>query len=1086
MAETGQLLQSSPWGYAHHKILLNALGKPVDYEFIDANRAFAKLMGWEEKDFLGRRASELFPEKGVPGFDWIGFYGAVALSGESALRKYFSEVLGKWYRLQAFPSQEGCVTALFVEIALEKEISSISGFPRETFGSERTGECCGPEERGFRAFFETMDDMIFIADREGKIFYVNPEMTKKLGYTLEELRNMYLLDLRPRNRREEAKEYLQEMFAGRRNTCPLPLETKEGALLPAETRVWLGEWDGTEALFGICKDLSREQEALQKFNKVFQSNPAPMALSDMKDRLFTEVNQAFLDYLEYTEEEVLGKTGERLNIFGDIQQLKALRAEVYRKGSVRRWELEFRTKSGAFREGLFSGEVVESQGKPYLLSVIVDMTDRKRAERELASQAKMQEMLMHTAKRYINMSLEEMDSTVEDSLGEISRFVKAHRAYVFDYHWDRQTCSNTYEWCDAGIVSQKEILQELPLEGIPWWTETHRRGKALYIPDVSALPEEDEVREILEPQGVQSLMTVPMMHSGECVGFVGFDSVLHRHAYSAREKSLLEVFAEIMVNVKIRKALENRLIEEKENAQAASRAKSEFLANMSHEIRTPLNGVIGFTDLLRHTPLSSVQEEYLRNAHASGHALLEIIDDILDFSKIEAGKLDLEIVKTDLLDLAEESVSIVRYGADQKGLKVFLDLDPAMPRYAFVDPVRLRQVLANLLSNAVKFTEKGKVTLAIRFAPQNVGRGKISFSVRDTGIGIDQEEQAKLFRAFSQGDSSTTRKFGGTGLGLVISEKLVRKMGGSIELYSLPGRGSTFFFSIDVFCENEMDSSKKVEEKVSFDKSASVTILIAEDHSMNMLLLKKYLRSFVPLASLLEAKNGVEAVREAFDKEPTLLFMDVQMPEMDGNEATRIIRNREKGTKKHLPIIGLTAGALDTERETSLQAGMDDFLTKPLAPERLERILGKYLAVKKRAGENAPLERLEEEVLHFDAALLLKDVGDSDFFEDLLETALDSFPKNLASLKEALAEEDYSGAIQVVRLLKGSASNMRFYYVENLTKNMEEAILQGYSRKIQHLQESLEEEWEILVHLLLRRRERNSHYSAEGGVEGFP
>lgn len=1049
----------------------------MDYEFLDANRAFEKLMGWEGKEFLGRRASELFSEKGASGFDWMGLYGSVALSGESVLCEYFSEVLGKWYRLQAFASEEGYVTALFVDMPLEKELSSASGISWETLGSEREGEYFGSEERNFRVFFETMDDMTFIANREGKILYVNPGATKKLGYTLEELRNMYLVDLRPRNRRKEAKEYIQEMFAGRRNTCPLPMETKEGILLPAETRVWLGEWNGGEALFGICKDLSREQEALQKFNKVFQSNPAPMALSGMKDRLFTEVNQAFLDYLEYTEEEVLGKTGEGLNIFWDIRQLQALRKDVYEKGSVRCWELTFRTKSGALREGLFSGEVVESQGKPYLLSVIADMTDRKRAERELALQAKMQEMLMHTAKRYINMSLEEMEYNVEDSLGEISRFVGAHRAYVFDYHWDRRICSNTYEWCDTGIEPQKEFLREVPLEEIPWWEETHRRGEALYIPDVSALPEDDGVRNILEPQGIQSLMTVPMMHAGECVGFVGFDSVLHRHTYSKREKSLLEVFAEIMVNVKIRKTLENRLVEEKENAQAASRAKSEFLANMSHEIRTPLNGVIGFTDLLRYTPLSSIQEEYLRNARTSGHALLGIVDDILDFSKIEAGKLELEILKTDLVDLAEQSVNIVRYGADQRGLKVFLELDPSMPRYAFVDPVRLRQVLANLLSNAVKFTEKGEVALEIRFFPKNSGRGKIAFSVRDTGIGISREEQVKLFQAFSQGDSSTTRRFGGTGLGLVISEKLVRKMGGSIELQSLPGKGSTFSFSIEVFCENETEPSKEAEEEVFFDKNAPVTILIAEDHPINMLLLKKYLRCLVPLASLLEAKNGVEAVKVALEKEPTLLFMDVQMPEMDGNEATRIIRKREAGTEKHLPIIGLTAGALNTEKETSLRAGMDDFLTKPLAPERLEQILGKYLTVKKSSGENLPLERPEEEVLHFDAALLRKDVKDSDFFEELLETALDSFPKNLASLNAMLGEEDYSGAAQVAHLLKGSASNMRFYYLESLARAMEKAISQGSAGKIRHLRQSLEEEWELLVPLLLRRGEGISGYS---------
>ncbi len=651
-------------------------------------------------------------------------------------------------------------------------------------------------EENFRTFFETMGDMVFIANREGKILYANPCVTEKLGYTPEELQNIHLLNLHPAVARDEAEHIFRELLEEGRESCPLPLETKRGALIPAETRAWLGQWNGQEAVFGISKDLSKEQEALQKFNKLFEANPALMAVASASNLKILEVNQAFLAALGYTREEVLGKTSTELNLFVDTEKRTEIREALRAFRPLRNLDLRLRTKSGDIREGLFSGEMIESQGERYFLVVMTDITERKRAEQEVGLQVEMQEVLMHTAKACINMPLEGMAGTVEHFLGEISRFVGADRAYVFIYDWDAKTCSNTYEWCDQGISSQKKSLQRVSLDVAPWWPEAHRRGETLHISDAPALFREKGLRDVLEPQGIVSLMAVPMMDAGSCVGFVGFDSVKEHHRYSEREKALLEIFAEIMVNLRTREALEQRLIQEKEKAQAANRAKTEFLSNMSHEIRTPLNGVIGFTELLQYTPLTPIQEEYVANANASGHILLSIVNDILDFSKIEAGRLDLEIVKTNLPELAEQSISMVACVADQKGLELLLDLDPALPRYAFVDPVRLKQVLANLLSNAVKFTECGEVALQVRFTPKGAYRGIFTFSVRDTGIGIGKEEQKKLFHAFSQADASTTRKFGGTGLGLAISEKLVRKMGGTIKLKSAPEKGSTFFFSI--------------------------------------------------------------------------------------------------------------------------------------------------------------------------------------------------------------------------------------------------------------------------------------------------
>jgi PAS domain S-box-containing protein len=486
------------------------------------------------------------------------------------------------------------------------------------------------------------------------------------------------------------------------------------------------------------------------------------------------------------------------------KQLKLLQ-DLFEPGEI--------TLAGIMRNsrllGLFT--IVMPAGQKLNRETLVDiftrqvglMLERNFAEEKLRHQAYLLEILMKIASTYINVPLGDMEKTIRQSLAELAAFARADRVYIFEYDWDRQFCRNTHEWCTEGVAPQMEQLQQVPFELMMPLIEVHKTGRPLDIPDVSSLPDGSFMRDHLMAQDIKSLITLPLMKGGKCIGFVGFDSVREHYSYSDREKDLLKLYADMLVNIKKRAELENQLVIEKEKAQAANKTKSEFLANMSHELRTPLNGIIGFTDLLEATPMNNIQKMYLENVSISANVLMGIINDILDFSRIEAGRMELHPVRTDVVSLVEQTMAIMDYQAAKKGLRIFYEIQPDFPRYAEVDPVRLKQVLMNLLNNAVKFTEEGEVELTAGFEASDDKVGKLFFHVRDTGIGITEEQRSKLFQAFSQVDSSISRRFGGTGLGLIISSQLVEQMEGSLGMESTFGVGSTFFFWIPAPYEAE-------------------------------------------------------------------------------------------------------------------------------------------------------------------------------------------------------------------------------------------------------------------------------------------
>lgn len=631
-------------------------------------------------------------------------------------------------------------------------------------------------------------------------------------------------------------------------------------------------------------------------------------------------------------------------------------------------EIHFRGKSTTHGlrklSCIMRAQGVFGAGSPtHLIGILSDHTELELARTETLKKTQLEELIINVSINLMRASLDSIDEVITNALRDTSTFVGADRAYRIDYDWKNAICSNTHEWCAAGIKPEIDNLQNVPVSEIPLWTSSHRKGLPFIVSSVSALPAGHPLREILEPQNIKSLVTLPIKNADECMGFIGFDSVRSPRHYSLVEISLLELLAQLIANAEVRRRREKELLDTLAQleesrlsaltmaniARSASEAKSRFLATMSHEIRTPLHAVLGLSELLEDQLTSPQQRDLIDAIRAAGKTLTELIGDILDISRIESGNAVLEKRNFFLQELIEEAKSVVN--SAQKATDTVVRICDAPAISVNQDKAKIRQILMNLLSNAIKFTPTGEVVLEVYLSGhQESNSSTLNIKVSDTGIGMSREVLKRIHEPFYQASRNLASSAHGTGLGLPIVFNLVDLMSGSISIESEPERGSCFWVRIpvEVAKTHPIDGVARLKEEPSpADEDhkpnlRSVRILIAEDNPMNQMLIKAHLTKESADTTFVE--NGSQALEQVIQGEFDIILMDCQMPVMDGFEATRLIRQHLNSTgNRQTPIIAVTANAVEGDLERCIAAGMNAMLKKPFNRKQLLGVLGSWL-----------------------------------------------------------------------------------------------------------------------------------------------
>ena len=898
----------------------------------------------------------------------------------------------------------------------------------------------------FRALFERSLDSIYIHDFEGNFLDMNPTALTLLGFKREDIRGLNLATLLDEEQLKIAFPKIKAIQQNgvQRESSDYRIKRNDGTIVEVETKAALIPSEGgTSAILGIARDVTARnkaegslRESENRFRSMADGCPTILWMTNVQGEV-EFVNRTYADFFGVSIDQVEGGKWQPLvhpddapKYIESFLQAAKNRAPFRGVARLRRADGEWRwIDSAAEPRWLSGGEFLGHVG------LSTDISESKIAAEALrASEQKFRQLAENIKEVFWMMN----------AAGNEILYVSP----AYEQIWGR-TCESLYQdamaWLEAIEPEDREIAHTMFMKQIAGehvesvYRIRTLQGEVKWVRD-RAFPVRDEAGEIMRVVGIAE------------------DITERRHAEDSVQKA-------------------------REAAEKANKAKSEFVANMSHEIRTPMNGVIGMTGLLLETGLSPEQRQYAEIVRSSGESLLALINDILDFSKIEAGKLELEILDFNLQATLESTRQLLWAKALEKGLQLLCIVNPDVPLRLRGDSGRLRQVLLNLGGNALKFTAQGVVVLRAQLERDDEC-AVVRFSVEDSGIGIPLDRQADIFSPFIQGDGSITRKYGGTGLGLAISKQLVGLLGGEIGVESTPGRGSKFWFTAafekqpHASYENPLDELDATGDHVDggieireHRPGPSIRpwrVLIADDNITNQQVALHILAKLGYRADAVA--NGREAVDSLRNIPYDLVLMDCQMPEMDGYDASALIRDPRSGVcNSKVPIVALTAHAMKGDREKCLEAGMDDYLPKPIHPKNLAAVLEKWLPGSDGGSPESVKKAVRAHAVPvFDGnALLDRLMGDWDFARLVIGGFLDEIPKQLAALEAHLVAADTEAAVGLAHCIKGAAANVSALAFQKAALELEQAGIARDAQAIAAGRKELERQFELAKEAML-------------------
>jgi PAS domain S-box-containing protein len=737
----------------------------------------------------------------------------------------------------------------------------------------------------------------FLEITSGKILEVNQGYLDMFGYSKEEVIGNSSIGLGIIDYKERKKLITEVQQSGFVKNRVMRFNTKSGGQFTCVLSYKLVKLNGKDCGIVLLSNASSNKdldtalaENMRKFQTIFDSSPTGICIVELESGKIFDANKAFLGTYGYAKEELIGHSTIELGIMHSEERNKYLE-ELNAKGSLRNWEQVTYTKDGKEITGLLSDIIIDLNNKKYSLTLINDISEIKKIETALfENKTKLQTLFDFNPGGIALFDL------------ETGKIQEVNQAFL-------DICGFTREEMLDHTVTELGIL--------PPGLRTTYKYK-------------------LEEFGtIRNLEQIIRRKNGSLVTILFSSIVLD---IGGRKCTL-----DIINDISDRKELENQLVAATERAHQAVKSEERFLANMSHEIRTPMNGIIGMVNLLEQTRLNDEQKEYAGWIKDSSEILLTIINDILDISKINAGKMAFEKTPFSIYDVLRNLTISMELKAKEKNIAFHSHMDLSVPQKVLGDPVRLFQILLNLAGNAVKFTDKGEVTISINKLKEDSETISLEFIVRDTGIGIAPEKITALFEPFVQAASDITRKYGGTGLGLSISKRLVEMQGGVIHAESELGKGSAFTFNLTY--KKYVPGAKPsvvnhAKELLNGRNISGIRVLLAEDNKISQKVAVKTMGKWGVTVDV--ADNGLKVVELAGSKHYDLILMDVQMPEMDGFEATNQIRNFLPPPASKVPIIAMTASVIRLDKAKCIELGMDDYISKPFKPEELYKMLSAH------------------------------------------------------------------------------------------------------------------------------------------------